>query len=1389
MEFTPQQQRVIAARNHNILVSAAAGSGKTAVLVERIIQMICDPEHPLDIDRLLVVTFTRAAAAQMRERIGQAISARLLTDPLNMHLQKQETLLHKAQITTIDSFCTWLLRNNFSEIDLDPGYRVMEEAENTLLLHDTCEKFIGEQYEKAEPAFFDCVEYFCPGSGDQELEKLLITLLRAADSQPDPVRWLRDRKKDYKISDVQDLLSRNWMRDLLACVADQIRSAAAVYDTMLELSFQPGGPYVYVELLEEEKKTILQTAAELDELLDTAENTAGCTAGNAAENKAGNESGEVLIDRRTWERFRAAAAMEFGRLPAIKKTDESVEPELKDRVTGLRKGVKESFGNLQDRFFFEDISVHARRMQEAAKPLGTLIELTIGLLEAFAAARKEKNAVNFSDLEHLALQVLLEAQEDGTYRLRPVAASYRDYFDEVLIDEYQDSNAVQELLLTAITEESKGRYARFMVGDVKQSIYRFRGARPEIFIDKFGTYRQEDPVTERIDLDRNFRSRPEVLDSVNDVFSRIMRREIGGVDYDEAAALKYPGWEPGRHGFAEDSPYITELLLIDENDENGESGENTSSDAEGSADANSSDNAEDSVEQLSAHKEETLAIARKIRSMVGHFMIPDPSAPAAEGGVRPLRYGDIVILLRATGSWIDAFRETFDAEGIPLYAEYKAGYFAAQEIRQVLQLLRIVSNPRQDIPLYGVLHGYFGGFSEEEIAKIRTQGGLMLAGILPESESSDSKNRESGRLYDSLRLYAGVPVEGRELKEPELPELQKEKKPELPDLQKEKELEQPELQKEKESELLDLQMEIDPELKEKCAAFLKSLEKWREASAYMPIHELIGEMIYATGYADYVAALPAGTQRSANLVSLLTKAGSFEQTAYTGVFDFLRYIDQMHQYEVDYGEANVLDENADVVRIMTIHKSKGLEFPVCFVAGLSGRFAFKTMDTTGDILCDADMGLGINYIDLNYRGKVTTLRKEAVAEKIRLDAFGEELRVLYVAMTRAKDKVILTGTVKDLAASLISAGTAARGSKNALQLPTASILSAGNFLDLILMATAGMESSSNQTSGAPSVKKVRIGARTLRNSGEEDQTSMAEKKSVLQKTASLPLEQLPLPSLAEELKARFAGRYAREDLKDLYTKTSVSELKHAAIMQNAAGREMTGDSVMGDLGTGALAGNADAEGGAAMEENTLFPQEVPAPYIPRFVREKEEKAGKEEASSGAEYGTAVHRVCQILDYRRWPDPSMVSEKDFELWADSMVAAGEIEQAYIPILKPQTFLPFLHSQTAARMAAAETRGQLRREQPFVHGISAARMDLRFPSDETILVQGIIDAFFIENGEIIVVDYKTDRVHSPKTLIDRYQVQLDYYADALGEMLGLPVSEKIIYSFALQKEIWL
>ena len=1385
MEFTPQQQRVIAARNHNILVSAAAGSGKTAVLVERIIQMICDPEHPLDIDRLLVVTFTRAAAAQMRERIGQAISARLLTDPLNMHLQKQETLLHKAQITTIDSFCTWLLRNNFSEIDLDPGYRVMEEAENTLLLHDTCEKFIGEQYEKAEPAFFDCVEYFCPGSGDQELEKLLITLLRAADSQPDPVRWLRDRKKDYEISDVQDLLSRNWMRDLLAGVADQIRSAAAVYDTMLELSFQPGGPYVYVDLLEEEKKTILQTAAELDGLLDTAENTAGCT----AENKAGNESGEVLIDRRTWERFHAAAAMEFGRLPAIKKTDDSVEPELKDRVTGLRKGVKESFGKLQDRFFFEDISVHARRMQEAAKPLGTLIELTIGLLEAFAAARKEKNAVNFSDLEHLALQVLLEAQEDGTYRLRPVAASYRDYFDEVLIDEYQDSNAVQELLLTAITEESKGRYARFMVGDVKQSIYRFRGARPEIFIDKFGTYRQEDPVTERIDLDRNFRSRPEVLDSVNDVFSRIMRREIGGVDYDEAAALKYPGWEPGRHGFAEDSPYITELLLIDENDENGESGENTSSDAEGSADANSSDNAEDSVEQLSAHKEETLAIARKIRSMVGHFMIPDPSAPAAEGGVRPLRYGDIVILLRATGSWIDAFRETFDAEGIPLYAEYKAGYFAAQEIRQVLQLLRIVSNPRQDIPLYGVLHGYFGGFSEEEIAKIRTQGGLMLAGILPESESSDSKNRESGRLYDSLRLYAGVPVEGRELKEPELPELQKEKKPELPDLQKEKELEQPELQKEKESELLDLQMEIDPELKEKCAAFLKSLEKWREASAYMPIHELIGEMIYATGYADYVAAHPAGTQRSANLVSLLTKAGSFEQTAYTGVFDFLRYIDQMHQYEVDYGEANVLDENADVVRIMTIHKSKGLEFPVCFVAGLSGRFAFKTMDTTGDILCDADMGLGINYIDLNYRGKVTTLRKEAVAEKIRLDAFGEELRVLYVAMTRAKDKVILTGTVKDLAASLISAGTAARGSKNALQLPTASILSAGNFLDLILMATAGMESSSNQTSGAPSVKKVRIGARTLRNSGEEDQTSMAEKKSVLQKTASLPLEQLPLPSLAEELKARFAGRYAREDLKDLYTKTSVSELKHAAIMQNAAGREMTGDSVMGDLGTGALAGNADAEGGAAMEENTLFPQEVPAPYIPRFVREKEEKAGKEEASSGAEYGTAVHRVCQILDYRRWPDPSMVSEKDFELWADSMVAAGEIEQAYIPILKPQTFLPFLHSQTAARMAAAETRGQLRREQPFVHGISASRMDPVFPSDETILVQGIIDAFFIENGKIIVVDYKTDRVRSPKTLIDRYQVQLDYYADALGEMLGLPVSEKIIYSFALQKEIWL
>ena len=1391
VQFTRQQQKVIEARNHNILVSAAAGSGKTAVLVERIIRMICDPEHPADIDRLLVVTFTRAAAAQMRERIRQAIAGRLAGDPMNAHLQRQETLLHRAQITTIDSFCSWLLRNYFSEIDLEPGWRVMEEAEEKMLLGDACKALLEERYASQEPAFLACVDYFCLGSGDAELTRMLTRLAGAAEGHPSPKHWLRDREADYDFADEEELLSQDWMRDMMLDIREKTAGAVSMYAEMLRIACAPDGPYVYADFLEQERDALEGLLIEIPE----------------------------HPGRDTWDRLRALVSYEFARMPSVSRKDTSVDPAQKDRVNEIRKMVKETLKGIREQYFQEDLRTHLLRMQAASEPVRTLARLAADLVERASQARREKKALSYADLEHLALHILLDEQEDGTWTLRENASVFRDAFDEVMIDEYQDSNEVQELLLSAVSgelarEKDDPRYARFMVGDVKQSIYRFRGARPEIFIDKFETYHADSDVMQRIDLDRNFRSGREVLDSVNEIFLRIMRREIGGVEYDETVTLKSPEnpaedqesvsekAENVQTGFTTVLPaaadYTAELLIADL----GETQDSQQDDSDPAA--------------MDAKRREALMIAHKIREMTGSLMLPDGTNEDGTAHRRPLQYKDIVILLRSTASWIDAFREVFESEGIPLYADYRAGYFSAQEIREVLQMLHVISNPRQDIPLYSVMHGYFGGFTEDEIARIRTfdREHLLFDAVRACADPSDAKEENGAPLGDG---------------------------------------------------------ESDPALAEKCRVFLQDLRRWRKRSRCTPIHELISDLIYETGYMDYAAALPAGMQRCANLMSLMSKAASFEQTSYTGVFDFLRYIGQMHEYDVDYGEANVLDENGDAVRIMTIHKSKGLEFPVCFVAGLASRFAFKTMDVSSDLLYDADLGLGIPYVNTEYRAKVTTLRREAVADKIRRDALGEELRILYVAMTRAKNKLILTAAPKDLEKALANADIRAgkadiragnadipvgkadiRAGKGAAvepgmeelstgnkHLPVSAIYAASCYFDLLLMAMAGQEevrADSGEGRYACSVLTRVVKAQDLKLSELHDQFRMSSRKQALEQaahcagtgktgqeqtahcagTGKTGQEQTSSAedTLRETLMERFSARYPHENLQELYTKTSVSELKRAE-------HTLPGSI----LAAGEEPGESEAQ---------LFAQEIPAPYLPKFLsagtadeeakaeQDTEEgsyvagpgvaqagqdtegsyaaepggaKAGQDTEGNhaagqgGAQYGTLVHRICQLLDYKRWKNMSEADENDVQDFLNELGASGKMDAALLSEVRTESLLPFIHSELAGRMAKADAQGLLRREQPFVLGVPANRLNPDFPQNETILIQGIIDAFFVEDGELVLVDYKTDRVRSPKPLIERYRVQLDYYADALQDMLHLPVKEKMIYSFALQKEILL
>ncbi|WP_165443978.1 helicase-exonuclease AddAB subunit AddA [Lachnoclostridium sp. Marseille-P6806] len=1313
MKFTQAQQKVIDARGRNILVSAAAGSGKTAVLVERIIREITEGETPLDVDRLLVVTFTRAAAAQMRERIAAAIAERLEKDPENRHLQRQETLLHHAQITTIDSFCTFLLRNNFGDIGLDPGFRQMDEMETELLRNDTLEALLEEMYAEGSEAFHRCVEYFCPDMSDRALGERILALCRQAESHPWPAEWLRERERDYDCKDAEELLCTAWTEDFLLRKAALLEEYDREYDELIRLSLAPGGPYPYEEFLRAEKEQLFGGVRR-------------ALAERGRPDLQGRKGTPAEENQRLWEALSAACTGSWDRIPAVGRNNTDVEPERKGAVQGERDRIKKSMQALGKRYFGSDPGQIAAEMAEAAGPLRELLRLAGRFMDAFHEAKRERNVIDFDDLEHFALQILTVRDGEGGVHPSRAAQAYQQYFYEILIDEYQDSNDVQELMLRMISREEQGQNNRFMVGDVKQSIYKFRLARPEIFMEKYASYRPDDPRTERIDLDRNFRSRLAVLDTVNSVFERIMRPEIGGIRYDEYALLRhgasyYPGepedTEDGRPQPHSGEMFETEFWILDQKtdstgSENGEEGEEDDEAESG-----------DVLTGMNAKRREALMIAQRIRRLTEEETVTD----AQTGELRRVRFKDIVILLRSAASWEDEFREVFEAEGIPCHIVSRAGYFAADEIRTLIQLLRALDNLRQDIPLYGVMRGFFGGFDEEECALIRAacrEGGLSdalewyaSAGERAGEKAAASAGETGGKSAGETDGRNGSP-DGR-----------------------------------------------DPALSEKCRRFLMQLGALREKLRFLSVHELLEELISGTGYEDYVRALPGGAQRAANLSLFMSLAADFEKTSYSGLFHFLRYLDQMHQREVDMGEANILDENADVVRLMTVHKSKGLEFPICFLAGTSRKI--NTRDASGALLCDSRWGIGIDWCDTKRRISSSTFRKEVIADHIVTDSLGEELRVLYVALTRAKEKLIITGSCKNyeteearrelrIAAAVREGQQAGEerqdredGSGDTPPLPVSLLLSARSYYDFLLYAAEA----ARQTGGPVPLRIVRIDGEELEiaAAGEQDRLFLgqreldaAERMAVLRGAAGLPD-----PELARRLTERFSRRYAHEELHGLYTKTTVTELKRAA------GKRLWSN-----------------------EESAAKAQEG------RFLFPTDRTAG--DGGGGAARGTVIHRGMERLDYRVFAELGSVTKEDFLRWRASLEADGSFTPEEAELLTPEVILPFLHSPLCARMAAAERAGVLCREQPFVMGLPASRIDPQFPEQETMLIQGIIDAFFVEDGRLIIVDYKTDHVRRAEELTERYRIQLDYYAEALSAMLEMETAQKLIWSFALECE---
>ena len=1225
VKWTQEQQRVIDTRDCDILVSAAAGSGKTAVLVARILSIITDKEKPVDIDRLLVVTFTNAAAGEMRERIREALERRAEEEPDNIHLQRQLVLVHNAKITTIHSFCLNVLRNHFQIAGIDPAFRIADTGEITLLEQETVHETVAEAYENAGESFHEFVEGFATGKSDQIIENTVLSIYHYALGQPWPKEWLESccrmyPRLDFKSEDVglddtylnSEIIggcenesvqkevpdefgenSEQWISYIEQDTAKILADADAQIRRAIGICEEPDGPYPYLKALQDDLRIL-----------------------------------EKLRSASTYEEY----AQAFECMPSYtmlgRKKDESIAEEKKLLVQELRAGVKDAIASLHQQYYFDKMEVLRKEYAKSGEYIRELVKLTEAFMERLAARKAEKNILDFGDLEHFALRTLVK-QQDGKTAPTAAAEEYAEMFEEIMIDEYQDSNLVQELILKSVSGRGRGEHNLFMVGDVKQSIYRFRLARPELFMEKYRTYKNEaDSTSCRIDLHKNFRSREQVLGSVNYLFRQIMTEGLGGIEYDSDAAL-YPGAvfekRPQGEAFLE-----TEFLLLD-------------------------------AQTQTKQETEARLIGRRIREIVGNEEVLDKET----GAYRPAKYGDIVILLRTVSGWAETFGEILGDMGIPCFTGSQKGYFSAAEVRTVLAYLQILDNPVQDIPLASVLRSAIGGLTDEELAVIR----------------SSFKERH---FYDCVQAYR---VYGD-----------------------------------------------NKELCGKLDRFFEVFDRLRTKCAHTPVHLLIWEMLEVTGYGAYAQALPAGSQRKANLDMLIEKAISYESTSYRGLYHFVRYIENLKKYEVDYGEANTGTEADNTVRIMSIHKSKGLEFPIVFVSGLGKQF--NESDVRSKVVMHPEFGLACDCVDTKLRTRQPSILKKTIQKKTAAENLGEELRVLYVALTRAKEKLILTGCVSDAQSKLNRWQTASLYEGEALTY--SDLTSASTYLDWIVPALL------HKMKNGVLPEESHFSMQLLCEAEEAVQETWQRSDEAIRlaQLMNLPVQECFDEETRVYLDSVFEAVYPYEADAQIVGKLSVSELKKLSYVPE----------------------EEDAQ--------EMYRPETVIPLLPEF-REKKQTL------HGAKRGTAYHTFMENLDY---------SKKDeLEIQLEELISCGKMSEEEGKTLCLNDIRTFLETESGKRMERAALSGCLRRERPFVLGIPADHIREEWNPQETVLVQGIIDAYFIEDGQITVLDYKTDRVRSSEELVMRYHAQLDYYALALERLTGCHIKDKIIYSFHLGEDI--
>jgi ATP-dependent helicase/nuclease subunit A len=1192
MKWTKEQQEAIEIRDKNILVSAAAGSGKTAVLVERIKQLILRDQVPLD--HMLIVTFSNAAASEMREKIVAAISRELEESTKNTaFLREQLNMIHRANISTFHAFAMEVIRRYFYLIDIEPNFKICDEAQKTILQADAMEQLFSNLFESCSQDFIDFLSKFAMTKNDNGVKEMIYETHNFIQSIPDSFLWLRGRAEE------------------LACSKEDFENSAAFREIKGEMN----------------RNLALSEScfAKVGEILED-----NGLSGLAAKWKLENETLEALrfgYETLPFDEFGSLISEVKFQTYTASKEEKEVYEEVKEAVSSLRDQGKAIIRKLAGQYFARPISSYIEDMNRTYRDALYLCELVEEFDRLYKERKQSKGLIDFSDIEHYALAVL--SREEA-------AMEYRNKFDYIFIDEYQDSNIVQETLIGKIKRENN----LFMVGDVKQSIYKFRLAEPEIFIAKYESFKQNKMKGDiKLDLNKNFRSKGRIINAVNDIFSQIMKKDLSGLEYDEAAAL-YQG-----QTYEGALDYPVELQIVD--------------------DMQLDDLfVDDEIKEMKKAEIEAYTAAQLIRESKGR-MIYDGKT----GVERPITNKDTVILLRSAKGYAEIYYEALMKEGIPAFVDTSDGYFDTLEVEVFLNLLRIIDNRKQDIPLLSVLRSPMFGFTMEELIQIRIR-------------------RKEGTYYQSFKEYSeegnNASGEGR-----------------------------------------------DGALKEKCAAALTRIDKWKKEAPLMPLEDFLWMLIRETGYYEYIGGIPGGSQRQANLRALVDKAVQFQSSQMKGLFGFINYIEAIKKRNVPMGQVKLLGENDDVVRIMTIHKSKGLEFPMVLVGGLGKRF--NRDSDTYQVSLHKDIGFGIRFVDQENACYKKTIIQTAIDQKKRRESLAEELRILYVAFTRAMDKLILLGTMKDIDAAMDACSI--RGCSD--------FTGARSYLDFLM----------------PALEHTNIIYRKSNRSdiGYRKEKTELKKNDIRRLILGGAWDDEGREDLKHEIQKRLGYEYGHPGALQLKSKFSVSELSRLTKVQNEEQ-------------------NLVHHKAREWERNAVAVLDTP-----KFTRERSR-------FTGAEKGTILHKVMEQLDFsqlaERWSKNGASDGKREDIMAivKNLVEREILTEEEAGVVSYQKIIGFFDSEIGKRACRAE---KLYKEVSF-----NIRKEL---SGEKIIIQGTIDCYFEEGGKYILLDYKSNYIGDAEDeteinhVAEGYRTQLNLYKEALEKIRGIRVEEAYLYLFSIEQGV--